>query len=187
MNTSQAHRPNSSAEPFGDYEPAVIAASALILTLAVSVIDKLTGYDLQIGILHAVPIAMVTWTIGRTAGLAFTVLAVALWMVMFRHAAGPRALYFWWDAAVLAGTLLAFVLVIGRLREALRFSELACLDDLPAPACVLAEDGSLLYANAAFRDTLEGRSAEELERYPAIESRIRWRGAQRARLRIVTL
>ena len=39
------------SDVFGDYSPAVTCASAVILVLAFSVIDKLTGYDLQVGIL----------------------------------------------------------------------------------------------------------------------------------------
>jgi PAS domain-containing protein len=181
--------PRPASQPFGDYGPAVTCASALILVLAISVIDKLTGYDLQIGIVHLVPVAMVTWAVGRTAGFAFAVLAVAVWMTMFRGALGTRAqLYFYWDAAVLAGTLLAFVLIVGRLREALRASELGYLDELPAPAYVLDErEARILYANAAFREVLGARSVEELARYPAIESSIRWGDARRAKLRILTV
>lgn len=176
-------------QPFGDYGPAVTCASAVILVLAISVIDKLTGYDLQIGVLNVVPVAMVTWAVGRTAGIALLVLAVAVWMSMFRAAVTARGgMYFYWDAAVLAGTLLAFVLIIGRLREALRASEIGYLDGLPAPAYALDERaGELVYANAAFRDTLGARGVEELARYPAIESSIRWRDGRRVRLRILTL
>lgn len=175
-------------QPFGDYSPAVTCAAALILILAIATIDKLTGYDLQIGILHIVPVAMVTWAVGRVAGLAFSVLAVVLWMTMFRGAIETRAnLYFYWDGAVLFGTLLAFVLVIGRLREAVRSSEVTYLEQLPAPAYVIDERGEILHANAAFRDTLGERSPEELARYPAIDAEIRWTGRRRARLRILTL
>lgn len=176
-------------ELFGDYSPAVTGASALILVLAIATIDKLTGYGLQIGVLHLVPIAMVTWVIGRAAGVAFAVLAVALWMMMFRGAIDTQAnLYFYWNVAVLFGTFLAFVLVIGRLRDALRSSEIAYLDKLSAPAYILDVRGTeVLYGNEAFRDTLGDRSPEELARYPAIESDVRWGGRRRAKLRILTL
>ena len=174
---------------FGDYGPAVTWAAALILVLAIATIDRLTGYDLQIGILHAVPVAMVTWAVGRVAGLALATLAVGLWVSVFRGAHGARAdLYFYWDAVVLALTLLAFVLIIGRLRQALRSPEIGYLDDLAAPAYVVDEQaGELLYTNAAFRDTLRDRALEDLRRYPAIESAIRWSDGRRAKLRILTL
>lgn len=187
--TRRLQRSAAANDVFGDYGPAVTCAAALILVLAIAMIDKLTGYDLQIGILHVVPVAMVTWVVGRAAGLAFAALAVGLWMSMFRGTVGARAsLYFYWDAAVLAATLLAFVVIIGRLRAALRSPEIAYLDDLSAPAYVLDEQaGELLYANAAFRDTLRDRALEDLRRYPAIESAVRWRDGRRAKLRILTL
>ncbi len=174
---------------FGDYGPAVTCAAALILVLAIATIDKLTGYDLQIGILHAVPVAMVTWAVGRIAGLAFTTLAVGLWISMFRGALAARgALSVSWDAAVLAATLLAFVVIIGRLREALRSPEVTYLDQLSTPAYVVDEQaGELLYTNAVFRDALRDRAVEDLRRYPAIESAIRWSDGRRAKLRILTL
>ena len=179
--------PTPPAQLFGDYSPAVTCASALILILAIATIDKLTGYDLQIGVLHLVPIAMATWAVGRTAGLAFAVLAAGLWMMMFRGAIETRAMYFYWDAVVLLGTFVAFVLLIGRLREALRLSEVTYLDKLSAPAYVVDAAGRIVYRNAAFRDALGDRALEELARYPAIEADVRWAGLQRAKLRILTL
>jgi hypothetical protein len=181
--------PAAPADVFGDYSPAVTCASALILVLAISVIDKLTGYDLQVGVLHLVPIALVTWSVGRVAGIAFAVLAVGIWLVMFRGALQPWAsLYFYWNGAVLFATYLAFIFLVGRLRDALRTSEIAYLDKLPAAAYVLDPAGSeILYRNEAFRDTLAGRGVEELARYPAIEAEIRWPGRRRARLRILTV
>ena len=176
-------------EVFGDYGPAVTGAAALILVLAISVIDKLTGYDLQIGVLNLVPIAMVTWAVGRVAGVAFAVLAVGLWLMMFRGVIEARAsLYFYWDAAVLLGTFLAFVALIGRLRDALDGPEIHYLDKLSAPAYVVEAAGTeILYRNAAFRDALGDRTVEDLARYPAIESEIRWSDARKARLRILTV
>jgi hypothetical protein len=185
----RVHPAAANRDLFGDYGPAVTCASAVILILAISVMDKLTGYDLQIAPLHAVPIAMITWALGRAAGLAFAAFAIALSMTASYGVLAVRAeLYYYWNAAVLAATLLAFVLMIGKLRDALRASEVAYLDELPAPAYVLDERaGEMLYGNAAFRDTLGGRSLDDLARYPAIESAILWSDGRRAKLRILTL
>lgn len=177
------------AQLFGDYGPAVTCASALILLLAIATIDKLTGYDLRLGVLYLVPVAMVTWAVGRIAGLAFSALSITLWTTMFRGVIELRpVMYFYWDAAVLLGTLVAFVLVIGRLREALRLSEIAYLDKLSAPAYVVDPAArKVVYRNPAFRDALGDRSPEDLARYPAIEADIRWVGQRCAKLRILTL
>jgi hypothetical protein len=181
--------PSPPAQLFGDYSPAVTCASALILVLAIATIDKLTGYDLQLGFLHLVPIAMVTWAVGRVAGLAFSVLALGLWMMTFRGAVESRAsLYFYWDGAVLLGVFVAFALVLGRLREVMRAFELSYLDELPAPAYAIdAAATRIVYGNRVFRETLGGHTVEELARYPAIETRIRWKGWRRARLRILVV
>lgn len=175
-------------ELFGDYGPAVTCAAALILVLAIAVIDRLTGYDLRLGVLNIVPIAMVAWTAGRTAGIALVAVTVALWMMVFRGALVARApMYYYWDAALLFGTLFAFVLIIARLRESARGREIAWLDGLSAPAYVVDAAGDILYRNRAFRDVLGGHAVDELARYPAIESPIRWPGQRRTKLRILTL
>src|ERR1051325_1032105 len=74
----------AAASFFGDYSPAVVCAAAVILVLAISVIDKLTGYDLQIGILYLVPAAMVSWTLGRAWGVGLSLVAAGLWVTLFR-------------------------------------------------------------------------------------------------------
>lgn len=176
---------------FGDYSPAVTCASALILVLAISVIDRLTGYDLQIGVLHLVPIAMVTWAVGRTWGLIVAAVAVALWFVIFRNAhTYSTPVYFYWDGVVLLGTFVAFVLLIAKLRDALRSHELSLsvLEKLDAPAYVVdLQRDVVLLGNREFRAAFEGRPAEELAQYPAQEARFTLADGRPALVRILTL
>jgi len=176
---------------FGDYSPAVTVAAAVILVLAISVIDKLTGYDLQISIVQLLPIAMVTWAVGRTWGLALSAAAIALWITIFRgahHYSSP--IYFYWDAVGLLITFVTVVLLIGKLRDVLRGHELSIsvLEKLDAPAYVVDLQGqAVLVGNREFRTAFEGRSAEELGRYPAHESRFKLADGRSAMLRILTL
>jgi hypothetical protein len=174
---------------FGDYSPAVTCASALILVLAIATIDKLTGYELQIGVLHLIPITMVTWAAGRNWGLGLSFLAVALWVTMFRNDMSLRSsLYFYWDGAVLLGTCVAFVVLVARLRDAVRTSEFTFLESLNTPAYIVdLKHRAVLYGNAAFRDWLAARSLDELSRYAAKESMVKWPGGRRALLRILVL
>jgi len=176
---------------FGDYSPAVTGAAAVILVLAISVIDRLTGYDLQISILQLVPIAMVTWAVGRTWGLALSALAIALWISIFRteHHYSSNV-YFYWDGVVLLITFATVVLLIAKLRELLRGHELAIavLEKLDAPAYVVElQTQEVLIGNREFRAAFEGRSAEELARYPANEARFKLGDGRPALLRILTL
>src|SRR5438445_5724077 len=173
--TEQVARPApEGADLFGDYSPAVTCAAAVILVLAIAVIDKLTGYDLHLGILYLVPIAMVTWSAGRNWGLGVGVATIIVWIAMFRGAHHyAMSFYFYWDGAVLFITFVIVVLLLAKLREALRGHELSLsvLQKLDAPAYVVdLQKQEVLLGNREFRASFEGRGAEELGRYPANEA-----------------
>ena len=110
----------AASDLFGEYGAGVTCASAVMLFLAIATIDKLTGTELRLQILYLIPVSMVTWTAGRTWGLAFSLAAVAAWVSMFGALhSDSRNFYFYWDAAVSLGTLVVFVLLLSRLRTAL--------------------------------------------------------------------
>ena len=183
--------PAAAADFFGDSTPTVACAACVILVLAIAVIDKPTGYDLHLGVLYLVPIAMVTWTAGRNWGLGLSLATAFLWLSIFsgmHHYA--TSLYFYWDAAVLLITFVIVVLLVARLREALRAHEVALtvLETLDAPAYVVdLQRDAVLLGNGEFRASFSGRSASELARYPARESRFRLADGRPVLLRILTL
>src|SRR5258706_11958551 len=76
--------PGAGSDIFGEYGAAVTCASAVILMLAISTIDKLTGYELRLLILYLIPVALVTWSAGRTWGFAMAAVAIVAWLVTFR-------------------------------------------------------------------------------------------------------
>src|SRR5258708_6476856 len=139
--SQQMAPPAAAASDFlGESSPAVTGAACVILMLAIAVIDKLTGYDLHLGILYLVPIAMVTWSAGRTPGIGLSAAVIAVWIAMFRGAHHySSSLYFYWDGATLLITFLVVVVLVAKLREALRAQELsfAVLEKLDAPPYVL--------------------------------------------------
>ena len=183
--------PAAAADFFGDSTPTVACAACVILVLAIAVIDKLTGYDLHLGVLYLVPIAMVTWTAGRNWGLGLSLATAVLWLSIFsgmHHYA--TSLYFYWDAAVLLITFVIVVLLVARLREALRAHELTftVLETLDAPAYVVdVQRDAVLVGNREFRASFAERPAAELARYPARESRFRLADGRPALLRILAL
>jgi hypothetical protein len=179
----------ASEEVFGEYGPGVTVAAAVVLVAAISAIDRLTGYDLQLGVLHLVPIAMVTWVLGRNWGLAVSLAAVAIWVGIFRnHHHYQMSVFFWWDGVVMLATFIAFVLVMARLREALRSHELAltALEKMDAPAYVVDQQTEeVLKGNRMFRDAFAGRGVEELKRLPAKESHFLLPDGRPALLRVL--
>ena len=177
------------SDVFGEYGPAVTCASAVILVLAISVIDKLTGYDLQVGILHLIPIVMVTWAAGARWGIALSLGAVALWVSIFRgeHHYSSN-IYFYWDAAELLVTFLTVAVLVAKLCEALRAHEfsLALLEKLDVPAYVVdLQRDVVLAGNRRFREGYDGRSAEELAAEPAHEARFALQDGRPVLLRIL--
>jgi hypothetical protein len=175
------------AEFFGDYSPAVTIASAVILVLSVGVIDRLTGDDVYVSILHLVPIAMITWALGRGWGLGLCLLVVVSWTGMHvgMHSHGMS---FYWNAVLLAGTFVTVTLLLARLREALAAHEvsLSMLEKLDAAAYVVnLQRDTVVFGNREFRARFAGRSAEALAPEPAKEARFHLADGTPAMLRIL--
>jgi hypothetical protein len=192
MRDSEATRPApAGADFFGDYSPAVTFAAGVILVLAVGVIDKLTGYDLHLGVLYLLPITMVTWSAGLRWGLAISLGTAALWLGIFSGAHHySTSFYFYWEGGVLFVTFAVVVLLTAKLREAVRAHELsfAVLEKLDAPAYVIdLQHDEVLLGNREFRATFQGRSAAELARYPAHEARFILADGRPALLRILSV
>jgi len=188
--SEQVARPAPAATGvFGEYSPAVTWAAGVILVLAIATIDRLTGYDLHLGVLYLVPIAMVTWACGGKWGIAIGILATVVWVMIFRgehHYADN--LYFYWDAAVQFLIFAIVIYLLARLREAIRGHELSLsvLEKLDAPAYVVdLQRQEVLLGNREFRAAFEGRSAEDLAGRPAHESRFALADGRPALLRIL--
>lgn len=174
---------------FGEYGPAVTCAAGVILVLTIAIIDRLTGYDLHLGVLYLVPIAMVTWTSGGKWGLGIGVVATLVWVAIFReehHYANN--LFFYWDATVQFLIFAIVIFLLSRLREAIRGHEmsLSILEKLNAPAYVIdLQRQEVLLGNREFRAAFAGRTAEELASRPAHESRFALADGKPALLRIL--
>jgi PAS domain-containing protein len=190
-NPEQSALPEAGEDLFGRYGCAVTLACAAVLMCGIAAIDKLTGYDLQLGILHLIPIAIATWAGGRGWGLAFSVMAIVLWLAIFRAAHHYTInLYYYWDAVVLFGTFVLFTLLMARLHEELRASDsrfVNVLERLDAPAYVVdPQRGEVLYGNQRFRDSMAASSHEALGQYRAKESALSWPDGRRVVLRILS-
>src|SRR4051812_32125282 len=108
----QSTLPPSGSDIFGNYDGIIAFASAVILTLAVSAIDKLTGYELRLQVLYLIPVAIATWTAGRAWGIALGAASVGIWVVMFASThTYSKNLYHYWDGAVWFVTLVVFALL----------------------------------------------------------------------------
>jgi hypothetical protein len=185
----QPELPAAGSDIFGEYDKGVAFASSVILLLAISAIDKLTGFEIRLQVLYMIPVAIGTWTAGRLWGFGLSAAAVLVWVVMFHTSHNYSSnLYHYWDAGVWAASLAVFVLLLSRLREELEWSSqglIAVLAGLDAAVCVLdAQKRELLYANQRFQERFGGRAVDSLNSQPAKECKLRWPDGRRAILRI---
>lgn len=189
-NPSQTALPPTGSDIFGEHGAAVTVAAAVIMMLAISAIDKLSGYDLHLGVLQLIPVAFATWAAGRNWGIALALASSAIWLVMFRgspHFAWHP--FFYWDVAVLLGMLIVFVLLIDRLHKELHRSDarfVKVLEGLDAPVYVAdPQRGEILYGNQHFRDRLAVQPYDALAAYPGKSCNLRWPDGRRVVLRIL--
>jgi hypothetical protein len=181
--------PPLGSDIFGQYGAAVSCASAVLLLLAIATIDRLVA-GVSFAILYLLPVAIVTWVVGRAWGFIASLVATALWLMAFHatHVA-PVNLLVYGEAALLLGTLSVSVFLIARLRDALESSNerlVKVLEELDAPVYVAdPQEGAVLYGNRRFREGLENRTYDSLALLPAKETRIRWPDGRRVVLRIL--
>ena len=146
---------------------------ALVLIVAVAVLDYLTGYELRFAVLYFAPIALVTWTGGWRQGIAIVVISGLCWFVSFRSVhVYSQDIFFYWDGVVMLATFMAFVFLLERLRIALARADerfLRVLEELHAAVYVVdPQSGSILYANRRLARVMNSdpfvASAAELEK-----------------------
>jgi len=90
---------------------AVVTTLALVLTVALGVVDYLTGRDVSISAFYLAPICWASWVAGRRAGLFLATASTVAWLVSDRLTGEtyPHPLLPYWNALVL---LLLFCVVV---------------------------------------------------------------------------
>src|SRR5882672_9334413 len=129
-------------------------ALAVGLVGLIAIVDAATRFEVRLAVLYLLPVFLATWTAGRLAGAVVAVLAVVTWIFIYQASQPEGGRLYYWDGAVLMSTLMAFVLILARLRSALdsadqRFATV--LEGLDAAIYVNDHD-AILYVNRRFRD-----------------------------------
>jgi len=168
IDTDRAELLDGSERLFGSQDKIIICCMAFILVGLISTIDKISGYDLNLSVLHLAPIAMMTWAAGRAWGMLLSAIAVAVWVTMFRgshHYAGN--FYHYWNGVMLLISFWTVVILIARLHEFVRnngrrFADvLECIEG----AAYVADpaQGKVLCGNRRFREGFAGLSFDKLD------------------------
>jgi diguanylate cyclase (GGDEF)-like protein len=112
--------------------PILVAAVVLALCVAIMVLDVASGPQVSTSFFYVIPLAMVTWRFGPTAGVATALAAAALWLIVDvgTGISGSVSISIW-NAVVRFGFFITITLLLVHLRSAmLREAELARIDPL---------------------------------------------------------
>ena len=143
-----------------------LIALTLAMLVAIGAADYITGDELNIEILYLLPIALVTWTAGRTFGLV-TSLTASVGGLLTDSLAGhvySSPFYFFWDWVSMLITFCLFVIIISKLKGALNKAGLALhrsegryqtlVATLPYGVHETDLSGTITLANPAFHQML---------------------------------
>lgn len=127
------------------------------LVVAIALADYETGYEVRLAVLYLLPVFMATWAAGRLSGTLIALFSTLSWLVIFRSSHPySKAIYYYWEGAILFSTLMGFVLILARLRRALENADerfVTVLEGLDAAVYVSEmESGAMLYMNRRFQD-----------------------------------
>ncbi len=88
-----------------------LSLGALALT-AVAVIDYVTAFKLQLALLYAIPLLMLTWAAGRLFGAMLSLIVCTTWALIDvtagRYLENPKLLYWEWGVCMSGFLLLVF-------------------------------------------------------------------------------
>jgi signal transduction histidine kinase len=100
-------------------------AVSLILLAAIGYCDYATGIEYGFGLFYLVPVALMTWHVGRKSGLLMSALAALGWALAdylprLLLGLGPARLHVTlWNSAIGLGIYTAFALALAKLKDAL--------------------------------------------------------------------
>ena len=162
-----------------------IFALGLALVAVIAISDYLTFYAFDLSVLYLVPICFIGWMLGRTSGIAFSVLALAAWFTnkqvisyLLPHSflLHPYAFPRLWKALILLATWIIFVIVLDKLKVALAHADerfRTVLEGLYESVYVVDRNsGELLYLNHWCQNTFG--AGEPLTNSRQIEAQLQW-------------
>jgi diguanylate cyclase (GGDEF)-like protein len=115
----------------------VILSIGLALALTCGFFDYITVYEVGLSIFYVIPVALVTWYIGRQAGIFISIFCVLLWLAtdLFSTHQFESVIITTWDSIMRLGFFLVIVYSLAQVRRLLRREEeLARIDFLTGVA-----------------------------------------------------
>jgi diguanylate cyclase (GGDEF)-like protein len=97
-------------------------AASFFLILIIGWLDFCTGYELSFSLFYLLPISIMTWFIGKYAGLSASLFSAIVWFIADIASGHQYSLgyIFFWNAVIRLGIFLILTLVLSKLRTILQ-------------------------------------------------------------------
>lgn len=99
-------------------------ACGLLFTLLLGLIDYLSGYEFSFAVFYLLPVSVVAWAAGKSAGMATSVICAITWVLVNyfsgQHFTHPLAPY--WNALTQLGFFAVVTLLIANMRSSLEYA-----------------------------------------------------------------
>lgn len=94
---------------------------AIVLVGVVGMLDFWTGVQVSLSFFYLLPVALTAWSLGRSAGLAASLVSATAWLVANHLAGDPLAgsVVFLWNAGIRLGFFAVFAVLLAQLRAVL--------------------------------------------------------------------
>ena len=90
-----------------------------ILAVEIGYLDFMTGYELSLSLFYLLPIAFVTWIVGRKSGVAISIVCALMWFtadIKSGHHYSHSAIIYW-DTSIRFGFFLIVTLLLSTLKR----------------------------------------------------------------------
>ena len=107
---------------FAERSPAFVVIVSLLLIAIIFSADVATGRKLSPSLFYLLPVALMTWRLGRGGGTAVAALSSVSWTIsdILSDVYGPDAFAPWWNAVGRFGVLLVVTSLLATIRESMQ-------------------------------------------------------------------
>lgn len=110
------------------YQKVYLCIVGLILVIFIGIIDNLTGYELSLSLFYLIPIFLISWKVGRQAGVPAAILSAFTWTAADLLAGKPYQYVFvpYWNFIIRASLFIIIAWLLAelsaRLKKELKFA-----------------------------------------------------------------
>jgi signal transduction histidine kinase len=119
----------------------VLVILGVIVVLLLGLVDYLTGPEIAFSLFYLLPVFVITWLVGRTAGVWISIASAATWLVADLQSAVPNssAIIHYWNGSVRLGGFLIVVYLLSAWKKNKEDKERALKDQMSVLADEMAE------------------------------------------------